>query len=290
MRFDVITLFPELFAPHLTQRHHAPRLRSGPVEVQLWPLRDHADDTYRRVDDRPLRRRAGHGDAGRAAAARAGGGARASAAMRSAPRGALHAQPAGALDQALVQEFAAGAGAVLLCGRYEGVDQRFIDRHVDARDQPGRLRAVGRRIAGLALLDAVARLQPGVLSDAVAPAGQLFRRPARRPALQPARAAGTADGARAVPTVLLSGHHAEIARWRRERSLELTARRRPDLIVRRVPPAGWTRADEALSARRSGYNPRLFDPLPDRAGPSAQRALAQHPSAPARSHWRNPWT
>ena len=121
---------------------------------------------------------------------------------------------------------------MLLCGRYEGIDQRFIDRHVDVELSLGDFVLSGGELPALALLDAVARLQPGVLGDAqLARAGQLLRRPARLPALQPARGAGAGDEARPVPPVLLSGHHAEIARWRREQSLALTARRRPDLIA-----------------------------------------------------------
>src|SRR5688572_5090981 len=127
MRFDVITLFPDLFTPHLTLGVTRRAFESKQVDVHLWPLRDFADDTYRRVDDRPY-----------------GGGPgmvmmvepleRALAAVRkqspSVPL--VHFTPTGRrLDQAAVREFAAGSGAILLCGRYEGIDQRFLDRHVD---------------------------------------------------------------------------------------------------------------------------------------------------------------
>ena len=187
MRFDVITLFPELFEAPLKHGITRRAFETGAVEVQLWPLRDFADDAYRRVDDRPY-----------------GGGPgmvmlaeplqRALAAVRAqradaVPAPVLHFSPAGRrLDQALVREFAAGPGAVLLCGRYEGVDQRFIDAHVTHEISLGDFVLSGGELPALALLDAVARLHARRAERAVAPAGQLLRRPARRPAVQPARA------------------------------------------------------------------------------------------------------
>ncbi len=161
MRFDVITLFPDLFTPHLTLGVTRRAFETKQLDVHLWPLRDFADDAYRRVDDRPY-----------------GGGPgmvmmvepleRALAAVRAqAPSTPLvHFTPTGRrLDQATVREFAAGAGAVLLCGRYEGIDQRFLDRHVDLELSLGDFVLSGGELAALALLDAVARLQPGVLND-----------------------------------------------------------------------------------------------------------------------------
>ena len=163
MRFDVVTLFPELFAPHLTVGVTRRAFETGQVEVKLWPLRDFADDNYRRVDDRPY-----------------GGGPgmvmlaepleRALAALR-ADRGSqapvVHFTPTGRrIDQALIQEFAAGTGAILLCGRYEGIDQRVLDRQVDLELSLGDFVLSGGELPALALLDGVARLQEGVLGDA----------------------------------------------------------------------------------------------------------------------------
>jgi tRNA (guanine37-N1)-methyltransferase len=236
MRFDVITLFPELFAPHLqhgiTRRAFEARDDAPPcVDVKLWPLRDFADDNYRRVDDRPF-----------------GGGPgmvmlaepleRALQAVRAAraeaqPVPLVLFTPVGRrIDQPLVQSFAAGAGAVLVCGRYEGVDQRFIDRHVDLELSLGDFVLSGGELPALALLDAVARLQQGVLGDAQSHAQDSFSDGLLEgPHYSRPEVLVTPEGSCAVPAVLLSGHHAEIARWRRERSLELTARRRPELIA-----------------------------------------------------------
>ncbi len=238
MRFDVITLFPDLFAPHLTQGITRRAFESGSVDVKLWQLRDFADNTYRRVDDRPF-----------------GGGpgmvmlfeplARALKAVRAARAEAqaaplVHFTPTGhRIDQALLREFAVGAGAVLLCGRYEGIDQRFIDAHVDVELSLGDFVLSGGELPALALLDGVARLQDGVLGDAQSHQQDSFSDGAldglldcphySRPEVL-AGSTGHADNL-AVPAELMSGHHAQIARWRRERSLELTARRRPDLLA-----------------------------------------------------------
>jgi tRNA (guanine37-N1)-methyltransferase len=242
MRFDVITLFPELFAPHLTQGITRRAFESGQVDVKLWPLRDFADNAYRRVDDRPygggpgmvmlvepLERALQAIRAGRADAAQV-----------------VHFTPTGRrIDQVLVTEFARGPGAVLLCGRYEGIDQRFIDRHVDVELSLGDFVLSGGELPALALLDGVARLQDGVLGDAKSHQQDSFSDGLldcphfSRPEVLP-----TPEGESAVPAVLLSGHHADIARWRRERSLELTASRRPDLIEALRLRGGLSKADE----------------------------------------------
>ena len=157
------------------------------------------------------------------------------------PAPLLHFSPAGRrLDQALVQQLAAGPGAVLLCGRYEGVDQRFLDAQVSCEISLGDFVLSGGELPALALLDAVARLMPGVLSE---PSHQ-----------QDSFSDGLLEGAqysrpevwdgRAVPPVLLSGHHAEVARFKRERSLELTARRRPELIAAARAAGRLQAADE----------------------------------------------
>jgi tRNA (guanine37-N1)-methyltransferase len=240
MRFDVITLFPELFAPHSTHGITRRAFESGQVDLRLWPLRDFADDAYRRVDDRPY-----------------GGGPgmvmlvepleRALSAVRADRNDSVplvHFTPTGRrIDQSVVNEFAAGPGAILLCGRYEGIDQRFLDRHVDLELSLGDFVLSGGELPALALLDAVARLQHGVLGDAQSHQQDSFSDGLldcphySRPELL--------DGpAGAVPPVLLSGHHADIARWRRQRSLELTARRRPDLIAAARAAGNLTPADE----------------------------------------------
>jgi len=228
MRFDVVTLFPDLFGPHLAQGVTRRAFESGLVQVRLWPLRDFADDAYRRVDDRPF----GGGPGMVMLAEPLLAALDAAFAERGATAPVVHFTPTGRrLDQAVVREFAAGAGAVLICGRYEGVDQRFVERRVTHEVSLGDFVLSGGELPALALLDAVARLQPGVLnapsheqdsfSDGLLE-GPRYTRPEHL----------VVDGQTlAVPPLLLSGHHAAIARWQRERALELTARRRPDLLA-----------------------------------------------------------
>jgi tRNA (guanine37-N1)-methyltransferase len=147
----------------------------------------------------------------------------------------------------VVQRFAGDPrGAVLLCGRYEGIDQRFLDRHVDLELSLGDFVLSGGELPALALLDAVARLQDGVLGDAQSHQQDSFSDGLldcphySRPELL--------GGTDPVPPVLLSGHHADIARWRRERSLELTARRRPDLLAAARAAGRLSPADEKYLA------------------------------------------
>ena len=245
MRFDVVTLFPDLFGPHLSQGITRRAFESAQIDVRLWQLRDFADNTYRRVDDRPY-----GGGPGmvmlaepllraleRIRADRAEAPESATAVVFFTPTGQR-------LDQALVTEFAAGPGAVLLCGRYEGVDQRLIDAQVTHELSLGDFVLSGGELPALALLDAVARLQDGVLT---APSHQqdsfsdgLLEGPSySRPELL------RVDGAeQPVPAVLLSGHHAQITRFKREKSLALTARRRPDLIVAARAAGRLSTADE----------------------------------------------
>src|SRR5688572_18532949 len=227
MRFDVITLFPDLFTPHLTLGVTRRAFETKQLEVRLWPLRDFADDAYRRVDDRPY----GGGPGMVMLVEPLERALQAVRADRGVPGPLVHFTPTGRrIDQQVVADFAAGPGAILLCGRYEGVDQRFLDRHVDVELSLGDFVLSGGELPALALLDAVARLQPGVLGDAHSHEQDSFSEGLlegphySRPEVLPG------DPPQAVPAVLLSGHHAEITRWRRERSLELTARRRPDLI------------------------------------------------------------
>ena len=250
MRFDVITLFPELFAPFvqagITRRAYA----SGQIELKLWNPREHAEGNYRRVDDRPF-----------------GGGpgmvmmaeplARCLAAIR-ADRGepgeaqapmALFSPIGTPLNHAAVERWSASSGAILLCGRYEGIDQRFIDAHVDVQISLGDFVLSGGEIAAMALIDAVARLQPGVLNDEGSHQLDSFN-----PALdglldcphytRPEEWAG-----QPVPAALMSGHHAQIERWRRDQRLAITARHRPDLIDAARKAGRLAAADEAVLAR-----------------------------------------
>jgi tRNA (guanine37-N1)-methyltransferase len=244
MRFDVITLFPELFAPHLQLGVTRRAFDGGQVQVRLWPLRDFGQGAHQRVDDRTF-----GGGPGMVLMAEPLSRALAAAVVDrgGAPQTVIHFTPAGRrLDQSLVRELAAGPGAVLLCGRYEGIDQRFIDRHVTLELSLGDFVLSGGELPALALIDAVARLQPGVLGDDQSAVQDSFGSDGLLDCPHYSRPE-VFDG-QPVPPVLLSGHHAQIVRWRRERSLELTARRRPDLIAAARAGGRLSPADEAFLA------------------------------------------
>ncbi len=246
MRFDVITLFPELFAPFLSVGVTRRAFESGQLDVQLSNPRDFATGNYRRVDDRPF-----------------GGGP--GMVMMAQPLELALAQirtqrqdaapvvlfsPIGRrLDHTAVQRWSGSSGAILVCGRYEGIDQRFIDTQVDEQISLGDFVLSGGEVPAMALLDAVARLQPGVLSDSDSHQLDSFN-----PALdglldcphytRPEEWAG-----QRVPDVLLSGHHGQIERWRRDQRLILTAQHRPELLDAARRAGLLTRQDEALLAR-----------------------------------------
>ena len=228
MRFDIITLFPELFDPFLTSGVTRRAYASGQVLVRCWNPRDFADGPYRRVDDRPF----GGGPGMVMLPAPLLACLTAIRAERQDGAPVVLFSPLGkTLHHGAVVQWSAGTGAVLLCGRYEGVDQRFIDNFVDQQISLGDFVLSGGEIAAMALLDAVARLQPGVLNDADSHQFDSFN-----PELD-----GLLDcphftrpenwQGQAVPEVLLSGHHGKIERWRREARLEATARWRPDLLA-----------------------------------------------------------
>jgi tRNA (guanine37-N1)-methyltransferase len=164
----------------------------------------------------------------------------------------IHFTPTGQrLDQSTVDALAHSDGAIMICGRYEGVDQRFIDAHVTLELSLGDFVLSGGELAALALLDAVARLKEGVLtpeshqcdsfSDGLLE-GPCFSRP------ETFQQGGFDLG---VPPTLLSGNHADIKRWRRSQALSLTAQRRPDLLKKAVQ-AGQVSETELKSLLESG--------------------------------------
>src|SRR5512133_4285156 len=248
MRFDVITLFPELFAPFLVSGVTRRAYESKAVDVRLWNPRDFAQGNYKRVDDRPF----GGGPGMVMMAVPLAACLAAIQAERGDSAPVVLFSPVGdRLDHAGVQQWSAGQGAILVCGRYEGVDQRFIDRHVDVQLSLGDFVLSGGEIAAMALLDAVARLQPGVLGDQDSHQFDSFN-----PALDglldcPHYTRPEVWQGHAVPEVLLSGHHVNIERWRRNQRLTLTQRLRPELIEQARQAGHLDKVDEAVL---SGYN------------------------------------
>ena len=233
IRFDAVTLFPEMFVA-VTESGITRRAReAGLWSLATWNPRDYTTDNYRTIDDRPYG--GGPGmvmlaeplekalDAALMDQRRALGDAGGGKVVFLSPQGAK-------LDHRKVMEFA-GLGAVtLLCWRYEGIDERLIERRVDEEVSVGDYVLSGGELAAMALIDAVVRQLPGALGDGQSAAEESF-------------AAGLLDcpqytrpenydGAR-VPEVLMSGHHERIRRWRLKQSLGRTWERRPDLLAER---------------------------------------------------------
>lgn len=227
MRFDVITLFPELFEPFLKVGITRRAYETGQVQVQLTNPRDFAAGNYRRVDDRPF----GGGPGMVMMAEPLEKAVLAIRASRQDQAPVLLFSPIGrTLDHGAVARWSASEGAILVCGRYEGIDQRFIDRYVDGQISLGDFVLSGGELAAMAMLDAIARLQPGVLTDADSHHQDSFN-----PALDglldcPHYTRPEAWNGQSVPAVLMSGHHEQIEHWRREQRLSLTAQHRPDLL------------------------------------------------------------
>lgn len=228
MRFDVITLFPELFVPLLTSGITRRAFESDQVEVNLVNLRDFASGNYKRVDDRPF----GGGPGMVMMAEPLSKCLNSIQSKRAVAVPVVLFSPAGKrLNHVTVERWTSGPGAILICGRYEGIDQRFIDEYVTEQISLGDFVLSGGEIAAMALLDAVARLQPGVLNDA-----DSHRQDSFNPVIDglldcPHYTRPEVWSDKVVPDVLLSGDHARIERWRRKQCLALTARLRPDLIA-----------------------------------------------------------
>ena len=226
IRFDVVTLFPEMFAAVTVTGITARALQRGLWRFEAWNPRSFTADPYRTVDDRPYGGGPGMVMLGEPLekaldAVRAAGGGR-----------VVYLSPQGRkLDHATVIEFAGRGAVTLLCGRYEGVDERLLRRRVDEELSLGDFILTGGELAAMALIDAVVRQLPGALGD-------------EESAIEESFASGLLDcpqytrpevyAGERVPEVLLSGHHENIRRWRLKQSLGRTSLRRPDLIAARA--------------------------------------------------------
>ncbi len=236
MRFDVVTLFPQMFAAVTESGITSRALQAGLWKLKTWNPRDFTTDNYRTVDDRPF-----------------GGGpgmvmlaeplAKALDAARGAGAGrVIYLSPQGRkLEHRRVLELAGETALTLLCGRYEGVDERLLRSRVDEELSLGDFVISGGELAAMALIDACVRQLPGALGD-------------EQSALEESFAAGLLDcphytrpelyAGEKVPEVLLSGHHENIRRWRLKQALGRTWLRRPELLQAR----GMSKEEQALLA------------------------------------------
>lgn len=222
MRLDVITLFPELITVPMGTSIMRRACQQGIVELHVHDLREHGLGRHRQVDDTPC-----------------GGGQ--GMVLRPEPIFAvmekIHAPGSRVLlmtpqgrrfDQAAAREFSSQQHLIILCGHYEGVDHRVIERWVDDEISIGDYVLTNGAIAAVVVMDAIVRLLPGALGDAMSAVEESFGPSGLLEAPQytkPAEFAGMS-----VPEVLMSGHHGRIAQWRAEQALARTRENRPDLL------------------------------------------------------------
>jgi tRNA (guanine37-N1)-methyltransferase len=223
MRFDIVTIFPEIFGGVFDFGIIRRAVEAGLIELHIHDLRDYTDDRHRQVDDRPF-----GGGAGmvmkpeplfRAVEAITSDAGDSSVVLLS-PQGRL-------FDEAVAEEYSGKERIVLVCGRYEGVDERVVEHLITDEVSIGDYVLSGGEIPAMVVVDSVTRLIPGVLGCDQSAARESFAgglldfpqytRPAEYRGMK-------------APDVLLSGNHSEIERWRRHKSIEKTLRRRPDLI------------------------------------------------------------
>ncbi len=226
---DVLTLFPEAFVGPLDVSIIKRARADGLLDLRLHQIREHATDRHRTVDDQPFG--GGHGMVMKVDVLDAA----LQAVQADEPAGlVVYLSPQGErLDDGLVRELAASPRLVLVAGRYEGVDERFVEHCVDREVSIGDYILTGGELPAMVLIEAVARHIPGALGAAASPQEESFvdgllEHPQYT---RPAEYRGWT-----VPEVLLSGHHAEIEKWKHEQRLQRTKERRPDL--RRGPLGG----------------------------------------------------
>ena len=243
MTFTILTLFPEMFAPVLGSSILGRAAHAGLVSFDVRQLREYSANKHRRVDDYPF-----------------GGGAglvmtvqpitdAIDAVRNVTPCKTIYLSPRGLpFTQALARELSCEPHLLLLCGHYEGVDQRVLDSHIDMEISLGDFVLTGGEIPAMALVDAVARLVPGVLDDGAHEDESFYNGLLEYPQYtRPADYQG-----RQVPEVLLNGNHAHIQAWRRLQSLKTTWERRPDMLgmaelteKERVLVAEWVQMRES---------------------------------------------
>lgn len=246
MQFDVVTLFPEMFAA-LTQsgvtRRAFEQERWG---LSLWNPRDFTTDRHRTVDDRPYGGGPGMVMLARPLEATINAAKERQVAMGLPRPRVVFMSPQGKpLTHERVMQLKDEPGLVVLCGRYEAVDQRLLDRCVDEEISLGDFVLSGGELPAMALMDAVVRQLPGVLGDDAS-------------AVEDSFVNGLLDSPHytrpevyedvPVPPVLMGGNHAEIMKWRRQRMLEATASKRPDLLDKARSAGLLSKADEQFLA------------------------------------------
>ena len=219
MKFDVLTLFPEMFEP-LKTSVIGKAIEKKLIDINLVNIRDFSEDKHKKVDDTPY-----------------GGGAgmvmkpdvvyRAYQSVRSKEAKVIYMSPQGkTLNQQMVENLKNESHLIILCGHYEGIDQRVLDKIVDEEISIGDYVLTGGEIPAMVLIDSVSRFVEGVLKQESIQEESFSNGLLEYPQYtRPEIFEGTS-----VPEILLSGHHENIEKWRKEKSIEMTKKKRPDLL------------------------------------------------------------
>ena len=248
MHAGIVTLLPGMFSALSEYGITGRALRQGLMQLQYWSPRDYATDRHRTVDDRPY----GGGPGMLMKTGPVSEALRAAKAALPSGTKVIYLSPQGKpLTQEAVKELASRDGLVLLCGRYEGVDERVLSTLVDEEFSLGDFVLSGGELAAMALLDAVIRLLPGALGDAGSAEADSF---AEGLLDHPHYTRPEVFEGQEVPAVLLSGDHARIARWRLQQRPGATWRKRPDMLAQLgLTPEQQKLLNEYIKEHESGY-------------------------------------
>ncbi|MBE6563419.1 MAG: tRNA (guanosine(37)-N1)-methyltransferase TrmD [Ruminococcaceae bacterium] len=232
MRVDIMTLFPDLVETVLSESIIGRARSAGLIDIRTYNIRDYSEDKHRRVDDTPY-----GGGKGMLMAAppiyNCFSAVKADGAVEGEKTKVLYMSPRGkTFNQQMAREFSEFDRIIILCGHYEGVDQRIIDEIIDEELSIGDYVLTGGEIPACIVTDAVCRLIPGVLADA-----ECFEKESFEDGLleYPQYTRPFEFHGAKVPDVLISGHHANIEKWRHEKAVEITKKNRPDM-AEKLPP------------------------------------------------------
>lgn len=227
MKFDIISLFPNYFSSPLKESLISKAIQKKLIDISITNLRDFAHDKHKNVDDTPY-------GGGAGMVLRADILSSAVKALKTEKSFVVLTDPAGKkLDQKLAVDLATQEHLIIVCGRYEGVDQRFKDKYVDLPVSIGDYVLNGGEVAALVLIDTLSRLKPGVLGQASSLKEESFAEVEGEKLLEyPQYTRPEIFEGETVPEILLSGNHPEIAKWRHREARAKTTKLRPDLLAK----------------------------------------------------------
>ena len=224
MKFDIITLFPEMFSAIKEEGVIARAIKKSLISINTWQLRDFSSNNYRNVDEKPY-----GGGAGMVIQVKPIRDCISKIKQSSPNTKVIYLSPQGKkLDQNLVEELATFESITMLCGRYEGIDERVIENDIDFEISIGDYVISGGELAAMVVIDAISRRLPGVLGNEVSLKDSFTDNVLDCPHYTRPEVIDN----QAVPEVLLSGNQAKIDAWRLEQSIKKTKQKRPDLLVK----------------------------------------------------------